>query len=207
MNTTQDNSPLPGNGPNGSPPERGQHVHRRCAGKRGGALRLLAFLAVGGVGFMVGQASAHEGGPGFFGGPMMGGMGPGFDPAGAEVRIEKMAKHLAVEADATPAQQEKLALIARATAKDLAGTRQRMHEHRQQTMAALAAPAIDKTRLEALRGEQMKDAEAMSKRITQAMGEAAEVLTPEQRKKLAEHMAERRERGGHGARGPWGGRG
>lgn len=179
--------------------------HDPAVGGRRGALRLAAAIAVGAAGFIAGQGLAHErGGPMGGMGPGMGmmGMGPGgFDPARAEAQIERMAKHLAVEADATPVQQEKLANIAKAAAKDLAATRQRMAEHRQQAMAVWSAPTIDKARLETLRTEQMKDAEAISRRITQALTDAAEVLSPEQRKKLAEHIAERRQ---HGPRG-WGG--
>jgi Spy/CpxP family protein refolding chaperone len=180
-------------------------VTRHRSGPRGGVIRLLGFgLLVGALGFFAGRAMAHDGG---FGGRFFGG-----DPDRAEARIEKMARHLAVEADATPAQQEKLAEIARAAAKDVAPLREKMRGHREKTMALLAAPSIDRAAVEALRAEQMADADALSRRIAQAAADAAEVLTPEQRQKLAAHMAEKRSRHGrHGrgggddgeGRGPW----
>jgi periplasmic protein CpxP/Spy len=39
----------------------------------------------------------------------------------------------------------------------------------------------------------MQAADALSRRMTQAMADAAEVLTPEQRAKVAEHMQRRME--------------
>lgn len=209
MNTTQDTAATT----NVEPATRARcgGAARRCGGQRGGALRLLAFVVVGGLGFLAGHATAHEHGPGgFFGGPGMGMLGGAmegeFDPARAEARIERMAKHLAVEAEATPAQQEKLAAIAKAAAKDLAAIRAAMREQRQRTMALLAAPTVDRAQLEAARADQMKRADEISKRVTRAVAEAAEVLTPEQRKKLAEHIAERRRHGpmgmGGGMSGP-----
>jgi Spy/CpxP family protein refolding chaperone len=136
---------------------------------------------------------------------MMGGpMGGEFDPSRAEARIERMAKHLAVEADASPAQQEKLVAIAKAAAKDMVVARTAMREQRQRTMALLTSPNIDRAQLEAARADQMKRADEMSKRVTQAVVEAAEVLTPEQRKKLAEHIGERRRFGPLGMGAMWG---
>lgn len=177
---------------------------RRCGGPRGGALRLVAFLAVAGLGFLAGQAFAHEGGRGGFFGPMA---GMDIDPERAEARIERLTKHLAVEADATPEQQEKLAAIAKAAVRDLAGPRERMQAHRRAMMAAFSAPTIDRAKIESMRSEHLKDIDAMSRRLTQAMAEAAEVLTPEQRQTLAQHMAERQKHRRHDGRGGMGGMG
>jgi Spy/CpxP family protein refolding chaperone len=64
--------------------------------------------------------------------------------------------------------------------------------------------------VESLRQEMVQRHDQASKRMTQAMLEAAQVLTPEQRTKLAEAMKERRARKdghrhsgekGHGAEG------
>ena len=112
-------------------------------------------------------------------------------------RIEKMVKHLAVEIDATPEQQQKLTAIARQAAKDLEPLRGQAMETRKQAMELLSAPSVDRAALEKLRASKLQHAEAASRRVTQALGDAAEVLTPEQRKKLAEHVASRMGRGHH----------
>ena len=54
--------------------------------------------------------------------------------------------------------------------------------------------------MERLRAEQVTLADSVSKRITQALAEAADVLTPEQRQKVAGRLNERMD---HNERG-WG---
>jgi Spy/CpxP family protein refolding chaperone len=58
-------------------------------------------------------------------------------------------------------------------------------------MALLAAPTIDRAALEQARVARMQVEDARSRRIVQAMADAAEVLTPEQRTKVAERFAKR----------------
>ena len=115
----------------------------------------------------------------------------------SEERIEKMVKHFAVEVDATPEQQEKLTAIAKQAAKDLEPLRGQAMETRKQAMELLSQPSVDRAALEKLRVSKLQHADAMSRRVTQALGDAAEVLTPEQRKKLAAHIESRRGRWGH----------
>jgi len=64
---------------------------------------------------------------------------------------------------------------------------------RAQGAQLLAAPTIDARAVEALRQKRLALHDAASKRMTQAMLDAAAVLTPEQRAKLSEHMGKRRE--------------
>jgi len=110
----------------------------------------------------------------------------------SEERVERMVRHFAVEADATPEQQAKLAEIAKAAAKDLQPIRAKAREARRRGMELLAAPTIDRAAIEQLRVEQMQAADAASKRMLQALADTAEVLTPDQRKQLAERMQKRR---------------
>ena len=117
--------------------------------------------------------------------------------SGSSERIERMVKHLAVEVDATPEQQEKLNAIAKQAAKDLEPLRGQAMETRKQAMELLSQPSVDRAALEKLRVSKLQHADAMSRRVTQALGDAAEVLTPEQRKKLAAHIESRRGRWGH----------
>jgi len=47
---------------------------------------------------------------------------------------------------------------------------------------------VDRAEIERFRTEQVALADAFSKRVAQALGEAAEILTPEQRRKLADRL-------------------
>ena len=60
----------------------------------------------------------------------------------------------------------------------------------------LTQPTVDRSAIEALRAEQLSLADAASKRFAQALGDAAEVLTPEQRRKIDDRLTELRERRG-----------
>ena len=55
----------------------------------------------------------------------------------------------------------------------------------------LSAPSVDRNRLETLRAEHIRLADEASKRITLALADAAEILTPEQRAAVADKMAKR----------------
>jgi periplasmic protein CpxP/Spy len=157
-----------------TPPSRG--------GRRG--MFLIALLAVallaGLTGNMLstafGQGSGwrhfgmHDGG--VFGGPLT--------PAQIDDRIDRMTKHMAIELDAAVG--------------DLRALREKAQAARAQAVTLLTAPAIDRTAIERLRAEQIGLAETASKRIAQALADAAEVLNPEQRRKVADWMA---------SGGPW----
>jgi Spy/CpxP family protein refolding chaperone len=162
--------------------------------------RVTIATLVGGLAAGVGATAWAHGGPGHHGRGFM--SGP-IDPAQAEARIERMVKHLAVEVDATPEQRTRLTAIAKSAATDLQPMRARIRDARKRGMELLAAPSVDRAAIERLRSEQIQSADAASKRLSQALADAAEVLTPEQRVKLAQHF-QRREggrRGGHRQRG------
>jgi periplasmic protein CpxP/Spy len=54
----------------------------------------------------------------------------------------------------------------------------------------LLAPSIDRTQMESLRTEQLRALDEASKRLVTAFGDAAEVLSPEQRAALAQEVRE-----------------
>jgi Spy/CpxP family protein refolding chaperone len=160
-------------------------------GRRGTFLLALVALAVlaGITGNLLSKAfgqgnswqhiSWHDGG--FFGGP--------FSPAQIDDRIDRMTKHMAIELDATAEQQAKLATIAKAAVADLRPLQEKARAARAQAVTLLTAPTIDRSAIERLRAENIGLAETASKRIAQALADAADVLSPEQRRKAADWTA------------------
>jgi Spy/CpxP family protein refolding chaperone len=110
--------------------------------------------------------------------------------------LDRMLKHLYVEIDATEEQKAKLEPIARQAAKDLLPMRDSLRAGRGQAIELLTQERIDPQAIEALRAKHLQLADQASRRLTQALAEAADVLTPAQRKELAAHVARRR--WGHG---------
>lgn len=151
--------------------------------------------AVAALGTVVGlKAYAHVGG---YGGWHRGGlMGAHLDPVRLDQHLDRMLKHLYVEIDATEAQKQALAPVVKAAVRDLLPLHDRLHSTRDQAVALLTQPTIDRAAIESLRASQLAAAEQASKRLAQALGDVADVLTPEQRKALAERLAHR-----HGPRG------
>lgn len=96
-------------------------------------------------------------------------------------RLDKMVQHMLSGVDVTAEQQSKITAIVKAAWADQATAREQMRTQRGQLMTLLAAPTIDRAALEQLRGQQLAAHQAMSKRMTDAMADAAEVLTPAQR--------------------------
>lgn len=175
-----------------------QRRHTTTGHRLGKGIMLVAIaIAAGFAGGFISKAYAQE----------RGGMMSDRDKAAnMDQRATRMAKHLGVEVDATPEQQEKLAAIARSAAKDLGPMREKLRQARQRGAAILGAAKVDRAALEQLRAEQLALMDSNSKRMVQAMADAAEVLTPAQRQKLAEHMKKMGERSGrHGGHGMWGG--
>jgi Spy/CpxP family protein refolding chaperone len=140
-------------------------------------------VATGAIG-QYGPPWGHWHGPGFMRGPMT--------PAQIEDRVDRGIRHAAIELEATPEQQEKLRAIAKAAVKDLLPMREKAQTARARAAELLTGPKIDRAAIEAFRAEQMATAEAASKRFAQALADAAEVLTPEQRQKAHEWMQWRR---------------
>jgi len=110
------------------------------------------------------------------------------DPAQIEDRADRMVRHVAIEIDATNEQQEKLRGIMRGMLKDVLPARERALAARRQARELLTATNIDRAAIEKLRADQIALADQVSKRITQALGDAAETLSPEQRRKLADRF-------------------
>jgi periplasmic protein CpxP/Spy len=164
-------------------PSHSDRNPRRVFLKRAAIASLITSVATGlGV-----RAFAHSGGPGrwqlggFMGGPL--------DPATLDEHLDRMLGHLYVEIGATDAQKQQLAPIVKGAAHDLVPLRAQMRDARREAVELLAQASIDRTALETLRANQLGLAEQASKRITQALADVAEVLTPDQRKQLADRIS------------------
>lgn len=123
-------------------------------------------------------------------------MGAALDPARLDQRLDHMLRHLYVEVDATDAQKQQLGPIVKAAVRDLLPLHDRIHEARSQAVTLLSQPTVDRAALEVLRASQVQLWEQASRRLAQALADVADVLTPEQRKQLAERAAHWRGRHG-----------
>lgn len=132
------------------------------------------------------------------------GRGAGQPPSPEQMAraIDHRISRLIKAVDGTPEQKDRLVKLAQTAMTDMQPLRAQHMAARKKGMELLAGGAIDRNALERLRQEQITLADTMSKRMVQHLADAAEVLTPAQRSKLAEHM---RQRGAHGQHG--GGRG
>jgi protein CpxP len=115
-------------------------------------------------------------------------MGAPLNPEDIEQHLDRMLKHLYVEIDATDAQKQQLAPIVKTAAGDLLPLRTRMHEAHRQAVELLSRDVVDRAALETLRVDQLRLAEQASQRFVQALADVADVLTPAQRKELAERI-------------------
>lgn len=138
----------------------------------------------------VGVASAAPQQPPAHGAGMPDWSEPADGPA-AERRVEMMTNRMLADINATAEQRARVTAAFKSAATELAPLRQQQRQMRQQTMKLLAAPTLDKTQLETLRAEQTQLTDKVSRRMLQAMIEAAEALSPEQRTKLAERWQQR----------------
>jgi Spy/CpxP family protein refolding chaperone len=151
-------------------------------------------LTAGVAGAFVSNAVRAQG-YGWHGGMMGGHFGRGFsrfDPAAIEDRIDRAVRHVGIEIDATAEQQDKLRAIAKSAVKDLVPMRAKVDAAHERSHGLLVAPTVSRGDIETLRTEHMALADAFTKRVALALGDASEVLTPEQRKKLDALIAARR---------------
>ncbi len=94
--------------------------------------------------------------------------------------------------DATAEQEERIWAIIDGTRAELRPMMREFRDTRGEVMELMTAPTIDRAAAETLRAERIAAIDEASKKLTAAALDAAEVLTPEQRAKLAEQMKERR---------------
>ena len=144
--------------------------------------------ALGGLGLLGAQAQAHSW------------RGHGrLDAEEMTRRLEWRIGRLVQDLGGTAEQKSRLVAIASAAVADMRPLRDQARQARLRGLELLSAPVIDKVALEQARLAQVQAVDARSRRMTQALADAAEVLTPAQRVQAAARVKERMERRGrHG---------
>lgn len=115
---------------------------------------------------------------------MMGGMGA----LGQPRQMERMLDSV----NATAEQRAQIKQIAEAARADLKAQRDAGRKLHEQGQALFVQPTVDARAVEALRQQMVAQHDQASKRMTQALLDVSRVLTPEQRKAMADRMAQHR---------------
>ena len=123
-----------------------------------------------------------------------------FDPARFQEQLAQRVDKALSGTDATAEQKKQVAEILGQTFKDMRAMNDQRVQNRKAMTEALQAPTIDAEKIESIRAEQMKIADASSKRFTKALTDAGNVLTVQQRQAFFKNWSDR-EHGPGGKRG------
>ncbi len=152
-------------------------------------LRMLAatlVVAVSGSLAQVAIAGPLDGPGGHPGMAGMGGMG------GMATAAPQHLGRMLDRVGATAEQRAQIKQIVQAAHTDLAAQRQAGRALHEQSRALFTQPTVDARAAEALRVQMEAQHDQASKRMLQAMLDVSRVLTPEQRKAIADRMGQRR---------------
>jgi Spy/CpxP family protein refolding chaperone len=95
--------------------------------------------------------------------------------------------------NATPEQRAQIRQIMQSARTDLQAQKDAGRALREQARQLFTQPTVDARAAEALRQQMLAQHDQRSKRMMQAMIDASRVLSPEQRRQLADAMGKRRE--------------
>jgi len=157
-------------------------VIRRLLFKPAAAVALLLgiFIAIG----TAAVAQSHDGAGWHHGGHAMTG-----SSEDVVAHVNGMLQYIYTEVGATEAQKTQIATISQQAADDLAPLHEELNQGHQQVFDLLTQDRIDRAALETARAAHMSVAEQASRRVTEFVADVAEVLTPAQRKALADHLS------------------
>ena len=148
---------------------------------------LVAIVLLGGV--LLSSSFANAAGH-WFGRHRHGGEEGRFDPERAHEHARLAVEWLSGYVDVDDAQREQLDSILSRSVDDLVELSQGHQSNRGAFVDLLRQPVIDRAALEEIRRSELDLAEEASRRLVDALADAAQVLTPEQRGQLVE-LAER----------------
>ena len=114
--------------------------------------------------------------------------GHGHDPEAMRERIEFGVAWVAKELDATNEQEEQLQTILGDAADDVIELAEIHRGYREQWLTLMTSEEIDRDALQELRIAELAVADGISARVVDALADAADVLTPEQRVELREQV-------------------
>jgi Spy/CpxP family protein refolding chaperone len=108
----------------------------------------------------------------------------------ARLHVEFMVDRALKVAEATPEQKQKIDAIVEKAFADHARFGEQHKALHTQALEIFAADTIDRDKLEELRVKHLQIAQQGSKQLVTVLADIADVLTPEQRQKLAAHIKE-----------------
>lgn len=117
------------------------------------------------------------------------GMAANASPADVANHIDLALKHVYAEIGATDAQKAQLEPIVKQAAADLMPLHTQLHAAHKSALSLFTQDSIDRAAIEAARAQNMQIIDQATKRVAQLFADVAEVLTPAQRKSLADHVA------------------
>jgi periplasmic protein CpxP/Spy len=117
-----------------------------------------------------------------------------------EAHADRMVRHLSIEIDATAEQQDRLRAIVTSAIMDLMPVREKMMAARATARDLFIQQTVDRAAIEAFRADLIATHDAVSRRLVQAVADAAEVLTPGQRRRISDMLPVR---GGPFGSEPW----
>jgi Spy/CpxP family protein refolding chaperone len=144
---------------------------------------------LGGIALTVGAVAQNAATGGFHRGGHHGAQMANASPADVAAHVDRMLQHIYTETSATPAQQAQIAPLLQATVTDLMQLHDQFHTEHAQMLALLTADTIDRAALENARVAQLSVLDQASKELVQLLADTVGVLTPAQRKTLAEKLA------------------
>lgn len=183
-----------------SPPQRSRaakshRCRRRKLWHRATTVLLVAGAVVGSVYLLTPASSARA--FGVFGPPHHCHHAPGHwrgpDKEEMQAHARIAAERVLDRIDATDGQREIILGVVDRAVADLAEISGDRFELRREILSELTAPSVDRASLESLRRRKLAVFDRLSRRVVDAVGEIAEVLSLEQRREIADHF-----RGRHG---------
>jgi Spy/CpxP family protein refolding chaperone len=111
-------------------------------------------------------------------------------PADLADHIAQFSEHVYAATGATPEQKAQIDPILRQAGSDLAALHAQFGDSHGKMLQALTQDRVDRDALESARAEHIRFADQASQRLARLAADVADVLTPAQRKALAEQIAQ-----------------